>query len=413
MSEERIVAVTGMGAVSPVGNNVPENWKNLLAGKSGIGPITKFDASNCRCRIAGEVHNLALDEHISPKEIRRMDAFCHFALVAAKEAMASSGLEEGNYEPERSGVLVSSGIGGLGTITEQAVIMRTKGLDRVSPMLVPMMISDMASGQLAIHYNMQGPNYGIVSACASALHSVGEAYWMIRRGDADIMLCGGAEAGVVELGQAAFSSMHALSERNDAPQEACRPFDKDRDGFVPAEGAGILVLEEYERAKKRGANILALVVGYGLSCDAHHITAPREDALCSSRAIVNAFNCAKLPVEQLAYVNAHGTSTPLNDRCETMALKKALGEHARKIAISSTKSMTGHMPGAAGGFESVVCVSAIQNGCVPPTINQVTPDPDCDLDYVPNQAREMAVPLALNLSFGFGGHNAAVLFKRP
>ena len=413
MADERIVAVTGMGAVSPVGNSVAENWANLLAGKSGIGPITRFDASSCRCRIGGEIHNLDLEKYISSKEIKRMDPFCHFALVAAREAMESSGLLDGNYDPARCGVLVSSGIGGLTTITDQAVIMHERGLDRVSPMLVPMMISDMASGLLAIHYNMQGPNYGIVSACASALHSVGEAYWMIRRGDADIMLCGGAEAGVVAIGQSAFSSMRALSERNDDPQTASRPFDKDRDGFVPAEGAGIIVLEDYQHAKARGANVLAIVAGYGLTCDAHHITAPRDDALCSSRAIENAFKCANLPIEQVAYVNAHGTSTPLNDRCETMALKKALGEHARKVAISSTKSMTGHMLGAAGGFESVVCVSAIQHGCVPPTINQFTPDPDCDLDYVPNTAREMEVPLALNLSFGFGGHNAAVLFKRP
>ncbi len=412
MAEERLVAVTGMGAVSPVGNNVGDNWNNLLAGKCGIGPVTRFDASECRCRIAGEVRGLELEKYISPKEQKRMDPFCHYALVAAQEAMESSGLAEGNYDPARTGVLVSSGIGGLTTITEQAIVMHERGLSRVSAMLVPMMISDMASGLLAMHYNMQGPNFGIVSACASALHSVGEAYWVIRRGDADIMLCGGAEAGVVAIGQSAFASMRALSERNDDPQTACRPFDKDRDGFVPAEGAGILVLEDYEHAKKRGAEILALVAGYGLSCDAHHITAPRDDALCSSRAIENAFRCAGLPKEQLAYINAHGTSTPLNDKCETMAIKKALGEHSRKVSISSTKSMTGHLLGAAGGFESVVCVSAIKNGCVPPTINQFTPDPDCDLDYVPNTARELDVPLALNLSFGFGGHNAAVLFKR-
>lgn len=412
MAEERLVAVTGIGAVSPIGNNVKDSWESLIAGKCGIGPVTRFDASECRCRIAGEIKNLKLEKYISPKEQKRMDPFCHYALVAAQEAMENAGLADGNYEPDRAGVLVSSGIGGLTTITEQAIVMHERGLSRVSAMLVPMMISDMASGLLAMHYNMQGPNFGIVSACASALHSVGEAYWVIRRGDADIMLCGGAEAGVVAIGQSAFASMRALSERNDDPQTACRPFDKDRDGFIPAEGAGILVLEDYEHAKKRGAEILALVAGYGLTCDAHHITAPRDDALCSSRAIENAFRCAGLPKEQLAYINAHGTSTPLNDKCETMAIKRALGDHARKVSISSTKSMTGHMLGAAGGFESVVCVSAINNGCVPPTINQFTADPDCDLDYVPNVARELDVPLALNLSFGFGGHNAAVLFKR-
>ncbi len=413
MSDERRVVVTGIGAVSSVGNNVNDCWNALVAGRSGIAAVTRFDTTGMRCRIGGEVKGLDMDSYLTPKEQRRLDLFCHFAVVAGDEALKCAGISSGNVDnPLRYGVLVSSGIGGLATLTEQARIMNTRGVERVSPLMVPMMIADMASGYLAIRYDFRGPNFGIVSACASGLHSIGEAFWMIKRGDADVMLTGGAEAGVVKLGHSGFSSMHALSERNDDPEGACRPFDRDRDGFVPAEGAGVLVLESEEHARRRGAERLAEMVGYGLSGDAHHITAPRDDALSSSAAIANAFSHAGLPVERLAYVNAHGTSTQLNDKCETLALKKALGEHAWKTAISSTKSMTGHMLGAAGGFESVICVKAIRGGCVPPTINQFNRDPDCDLDYVPNEAREMEVPLALNLSFGFGGHNAAVLFAR-
>lgn len=424
MSDKRRIVVTGLGAVTSVGNSVSECWKALLSGKCGIGPVSKFDASGLRCRIVGEVKGLDLDAYLTPKEQKRLDPFCHFAVVACDEALKDAGLYDvakafvdGNapdstFEPERCGVLVSSGIGGLNTISEQVAVMAGRGADRVSPMLVPMMIADMASGFLAIRYGFQGPNFGIVSACASGLHSIGEAYWMIRRGDADVMLAGGAEEGVVRVGHAGFASMHALSERNDDPQTASRPFDRDRDGFVPAEGAGVLVLEEESHARKRGAKIYAEVVGYGLSGDAHHITAPREDALCSSAAIKNAFRCAGLPYDELSYVNAHGTSTPMNDKCETAALKRALGDVAYRTPVSSTKSMTGHMLGAAGGFESVVCVKAIETSCVPPTINQFNPDPECDLDYVPNTMRELPVNLALNLSFGFGGHNAAVLFKK-
>ena len=419
MSSERRIVVTGLGAVSSVGNNVNACWDALLAGRSGIGLLTKFDASSLRCRIGGEVKGLDLDASLTPKEQKRLDPFCHFAVVAADEALrdagimdASSTIPEGTIDPERFGVLVSSGIGGLVSITEQVKVMEARGAERVSPMLVPMMIADMASGFLAIRYGFRGPNFGIVSACASGLHSIGEAYWMIRRGDADCMLAGGAEEGVVKIGQAGFSSMHALSERNDSPETASRPFDKDRDGFVPAEGAGVLVLEEEEHAKRRGARIYAEVVGYGLSADAHHITAPREDALGASAAIKNAFRCANVPYDELSYINAHGTSTPMNDKCETAAIKLTLGDKAYKTAISSTKSMTGHMLGAAGGFESVVCVKAIETSCIPPTINQFTPDPDCDLDYVPNKMLEIPVNLALNLNFGFGGHNAAVLFRK-
>lgn len=406
------VVVTGLGAISCIGNNVAENWNNLLSGKSGISKITKFDASSLRCQIGGEVKNLDLSFCLDEKEQRRLDPFCHFAVAAAAEALNNAGIEDGAVDSDRTGVLVSSGIGGLNTIEEQCEVKAKRGLNRISPMLVPMMIANMASGYIAIKHGFRGPNFGIVSACASGLHSIGEAFWIIKRGDADVMLAGGAEEGIQALGHGGFSSMRALSERNDDPEHASRPFDKDRDGFVPAEGGGVLVLETEEHARKRGANILAEVVGYGLSCDAYHITAPREDALSSSMAIKNAFKCACLPVTDVAYINAHGTSTPMNDRCETQAIKLALGEHAHKVAISSTKSMVGHMLGGAGGYESVVCIKAIQDNCVPPTINQFTPDAECDLDYVPNTARNLQVPLALNLSFGFGGHNAAVLFRK-
>lgn len=419
MSGERRIVVTGLGAVSSVGNSVDASWSALLSGRSGIGPVTKFDASGLRCRIAGEVKGLDLDASLTLKEQKRLDPFCHFAVVAADEALKDSGIMDSNgaisdgaIEPERCGVLVSSGIGGLASITEQVKVMEGRGPERVSPMLVPMMIADMASGFLAIRYGFRGPNFGIVSACASGLHSIGEAYWMIRRGDAECMLAGGAEEGVVRIGQAGFSSMHALSERNDDPETASRPFDSGRDGFVPAEGAGVLVLEEEEHAKKRGAKIYAEVVGYGLSADAYHITAPRDDAQGAAAAIKNAFRCAGLPYDEISYINAHGTSTPMNDKCETAAIKMTFGEKAYRTPVSSTKSMTGHMLGAAGGFESVVCVKAIETSCIPPTINQFTPDPDCDLDYVPNKMREMPVKLALKLNFGFGGHNAAVLFRK-
>lgn len=412
MSYERRIVVTGLGAVSSVGNTVEESWRALLAGRSGVDTITRFDPSGLRCRIAGEVKGLNMDEFMNPKEQKRLDLFCQFAVVAGAEALKSAGLDGEQTDNARCGVIVSSGIGGMHTIIEQTKVMESRGKERVSPMLVPMMISDMASGYLAMKHNFQGPNFCVVSACASALHSIGEAFWIIKRGDADVMMAGGTEAGVVDLGIAGFASMHALSTRNDDPAAACRPFDRDRDGFVPAEGAGILVLEEEQHARRRGANILAEVVGYGLSCDAYHFTAPRDDASCTTAAIEAAFRMARLPVTDLAYINAHGTSTVMNDKCETLAIKQALGEHARKVAISSTKSMTGHMLGASGGFESIVCVKAIQESCVPPTINQCNPDPDCDLDYVPNEAREMAVPLALKLNFGFGGHNAAVLFRK-
>ena len=412
MMQKRVV-VTGLGAVSPVGNDVESCWKSLLAGKSGIGPVTKFDATGYRCMIAGEVKGLDTEAIIGPKEAKRLDLFCHYAVVACDEALAQAGLTEAKgIDETRAGVIVSSGIGGLTTIEEQIRSLAEKGPRGVSAMSIPMMISNMASGYVAIRHHLKGPNFCIVTACASGLHSIGEAYWMIVRGDADVMVCGGTEAVVEPFSLAGFGSLKALSANNDDPEHASRPFDKDRDGFVPAEGAGVLVIESEEHAKKRGANILAEVVGYGLSADAYHITHPAENGEGIQRAIKMAFQHANLPYDALDYVNAHGTSTKLNDLTETASLKMVFGEKAKQTPVSSTKSMTGHMLGAAGGFESVVCIKSIMHGVVPPTINYTTPDPDCDLDYVPNEAREVDVRLALNNNLGFGGHNASVLFAK-
>ena len=411
--QQKRVVITGLGAVSPVGNDVESCWQNLLAGKSGIGPVTKFDATGYRCMIAGEVKGLDTEAIIGPKEAKRLDLFCHYAVVASDEALAQAGLTEAQgIDETRAGVIVSSGISGLTTIEEQIRSLAEKGPKGVSALSIPMMISNMASGYVAIRHHLKGPNFCIVTACASGLHSIGEAYWMIVRGDADVMVCGGTEAVVEPFSLAGFGSLKALSANNEDPEHASRPFDKDRDGFVPAEGAGVLVMESEDPAKKRGANILAEIVGYGLSADAFHITAPAENGEGSQRAIKMAFQHAGLPYDALDYVNAHGTSTRLNDTTETTSLKMVLGERARQIPVSSTKSMTGHMLGAAGGFESVVCVKSIMHGIVPPTINYTTPDPDCDLDYVPNEAREVDVRLALNNNLGFGGHNASVLFAK-
>ena len=411
--QQKRVVITGLGAVSPVGNDVDSCWQNLLAGKSGIGPVTKFDATGYRCMIAGEVKGLDTEAIIGPKEAKRLDLFCHYAVVASDEALAQAGLTEAKgIDETRAGVIVSSGIGGLTTIEDQIRSLAEKGPRGVSAMSIPMMISNMASGYVAIRHHLKGPNFCIVTACASGLHSIGEAYWMIVRGDADVMVCGGTEAVVEPFSLAGFGSLKALSANNDDPEHASRPFDKDRDGFVPAEGAGVLVIESEEHAKKRGANILAEIVGYGLSADAFHITAPAENGEGSQRAIKMAFQHAGLPYDALDYVNAHGTSTRLNDTTETTSLKMVLGERAEQMTVSRTKSMTGHMLEAAGGFESVVCVKSIMHGIVPPTINYTTPDPDCDLDYVPNEAREVDVRLALNNNLGFGGHNASVLFAK-
>jgi 3-oxoacyl-[acyl-carrier-protein] synthase II len=415
MNDRRVV-ITGTGIVSCVGNSVDEFWDSISNGRSGIGPITRFDASGYRARIAGEIKDFDITKYIPFKEAKRLDLFCQYAIAAADEAMAQAGLPgdvaEHGITPGRVGTVVSSGIGGLGTITRQQTVLDARGPGRVSPLLIPMMIGDLAAGNLSIRYNAQGPNMGLVTACATATHSIGEALWMIKRDDADIMIAGGAEASIVPIGVAGFCSMKALSTRNDDPQGASRPFDANRDGFVMAEGSGVLILEELEHAKKRGANIIAEVVGYGTTGDAFHITSPNPEGIGAANAITTAMRHAGINPEDIDYINAHGTSTSLNDKYETKAIKRALGEAAKTVSISSTKGTTGHGLGAAGGLESIACLKAIQNGLIPPTINYETPDPECDLDYTPNKAKEKDVKLALNVNLGFGGHNGALLFKR-
>jgi len=413
LGRDKRVVITGMGVVSAVGCDVATFWANLLAGRSGIGPITRFDATGCRCRVAAEVRDLDITDYLDAKEARRLDLFCHFAVAAGDQAVKQAGLlDYAGLDKDRVGVLVSSGVGGLQTVTDQAVILSQRGFGRISPLTVPMMIPDMAPGFLSIRYGFKGPNFAVVSACATGTHSIGEASWIIRRGDADVMLAGGAENCTVGLGIGAFASMKALTGRNDDPTRASRPFDKDRDGFVPAEGGGVLVLESYEHAVARGATILGELTGYGLSGDAYHITAPDPTGAGAARSLNMALARAGLAAEDVSYINAHGTSTPLNDQVETRGFKLALGETAYRIPISSTKSMTGHALGAAGALESIVCLLAIRDGIVPPTINYETPDPDCDLDYVPNTARKVSVRHAVNVNLGFGGHNAALVFSR-
>ena len=415
MNKRRVV-VTGCGVISCVGNDVKTFWDAVVNGRCGLGPVTRFDVSEYRTRIAGEVKDFNVCDYLSFKESKRMDLFCHYAIAAADEAMKQAGLpvngEWGNVDPDRVGVLVSSGIGGLETITEQAKTLFDKGPARISPLLIPMMISDISSGNISIRYGARGPNMAIVTACATGCHSIGESYWMVARDDADIMICGGAEASISKLGIAGFCAEKAMSTRNDDPLHASRPFDRDRDGFVMSEGSGVLILEELEHAKKRGATILAEVIGYGLSGDGYHITSPAPDGNGGARAMKMAMKHAGIAPEQISYINAHSTSTELNDKFETLAIKGALGEAAKSVAVSSTKGVTGHGLGAAGGFESIVCVQSIINNVVPPTINYETPDPECDLDVTPNTAREMEVKVALNSNLGFGGHNGALLFSK-
>ena len=416
MMKERRVVVTGCGAISCVGNSVPELWDAVKNGRCGLDKVTRFDTTGFRSEIAGEVKNFDVTKYMSAKEAKRLDLFCQFAIAAADEAVAQAGAEftseDCPIDRDRVGVLVSSGIGGLASMCEQDAIYMTKGPGRISPLMIPMMIGDLASGNISMRYNVRGPNFGLVSACASGCHSIGEAFWMIKRDDADMMITGGAEAAIVPLGYAGFCSMKAMSSRNDDPQHASRPFDAQRDGFVMSEGAGVLVLEELEHALKRGANILAEVVGYGATGDAYHITSPHPEGQGAASAIKMALRHAGLSAEDVDYINAHGTSTELNDKYETLAIKAALGEHAGKVSVSSTKGSTGHALGAAGGLESIVCVQAIVNQTVPPTINYENPDPDCDLDITPNVAREREIDVALNINLGFGGHNGVVAFKR-
>lgn len=413
MADKRRVVITGTGVVSSVGTGVDSFWSALLNGKSGIGPTTVFDASDMRCQISGQVEGFDLSKHLTRKEARRLDPFCHYAVAAADEAIAQAGIaDDATVDPHRAGVLIGGGIGGIRTLESQAAVLRERGPAKASPLMVPMMIIDMASGYVSMRYKLKGPNLAVVTACASATHAIGEAMWIIKRGDADMMVTGGSEACLSRLGTAGFCSMKALSERNDDPEHASRPFDAGRDGFIPSEGAGILVLESNEHATARGAEILAEIVGYGASGDAYHITAPDPDGEGAVRAINASLIHESIPVKEIDYINAHGTSTPLNDKMETAAIKQALGEYAYEIPVSSTKSMTGHALGAAGGLEAIVCVQALRNGAVPPTTNHDDPDPDCDLDYVPNEARETEVDTALSINLGFGGHNAVLAFRK-
>ena len=408
----RRVVVTGMGCISPVGNTVKETWDALLAGKSGAGPITLFDASRHKTRFAAEVKGFDPVAVFGNRDARKMDRFAQFATVATLEALEQAGLNVDESNRDRIGVVLGTGIGGIGTIMEQAETMRERGPDRVSPFLVPMMISDSAAGMLAIRLGVRGPNMALATACASGNNAIGEAMEMIRRGAADMMIAGGSEGALVPITMAGMNVMGALSTRNDDPLTASRPFDKDRDGFLMGEGSGILILESLESAQARGANILCEMSGYGTTDDAYHISAPAENGAGAANSMKYALEDAGLEVTDINYINAHGTSTPLNDKSETAAIKTVFGEQAYKIPISSTKSMTGHLLGASGAVEAVFSILAMQKGIIPATINYQTPDPECDLDYVPNQPRKVEVKHAMSNSFGFGGHNATLVFSQ-
>ena len=413
MSYPRRVVVTGMGVITPVGNDLQSFWKNLTAGVSGIGPITHFDVSAYDCKIAGEVRDFEAVKYFkTPKDVRRTDRFTHLAVAAAKNAMADAGLSEPIGDPERFGCIIGSGIGGLKTTEDQHTVLMERGPGRLSPFMIPMLISNMASGIVSMEYGLQGPNFAPVSACATSAHAIGEAWRMIRDGDADAFLAGGSEAAIVPLGIGGFAAMRALSTRNDAPTAASRPWDKDRDGFVMGEGAGIIVLEELEHAKARGARIYGEIAGYGQSADAYHMSAPLPNHEQAQRSMRLALAKAGINANEVDYINAHGTSTPVGDVAETRAVKAVFGDYAKNgLLVSSTKSMTGHLLGAAGAVETVVCLQAIQTGIIPPTINLENPDDECDLDFVPKVAREHKVKVAVNNSFGFGGHNVSIVTR--
>lgn len=406
------VVITGIGVVTPVGNNLDEFWDNLTGGISGVGTISRFDTTGYSSKIAAEVKNFNPTDFIDRKEARRMDRFTHYALAATAMALENAGLDVSKINGARAGVILGSGVGGIETLEEQHRVLAARGPGRVSPFFIPMMISNMASGRIAINYGLRGCNITTTSACASSANALGDAFKVIQHGQADIMISGGTEAPITPLAVAGFCSMKALSTRNDDPAGASRPFDTGRDGFVIAEGAVILVLEEMEHALARGAQILAEITGYGASCDAYHITAPDPVGTGAVLSMRLALDDAGLAPEEVDYINAHGTSTSLGDKLETLAIKEVFGIHAKNLAVSSTKSMTGHLLGAAGGLETAVCVLAINKGVIPPTINLTHPDPDCDLDYVPNVARRADVAVALTNSFGFGGHNATLVIER-
>jgi 3-oxoacyl-[acyl-carrier-protein] synthase II len=410
--ESRRVVVTGMGVVSPLGSDLAEFWKRLTAGESGIGPVTRFDITKYDTRIAGEVKDFRAEDYMERKDARRADLFVQYAIAGTRKAVAQAGIRDGNIDPDRYGVVIGSGIGGIATFEDQHKNLMEKGPSRVSPFFIPMMISDLASGMVSTQFGAKGPNYCTVSACSSGAHAVGDACRIIQRGEADVMITGGSEAPITPVAFAGFCSMKAMSTRNDEPARASRPFDSERDGFVMGEGAGILVLEEYEHARQRGAAALAEIVGYGATGDAHHMTAPAPEGEGAARAMRAAVCDSGYSLESFGYLNAHGTSTPLNDKFETQAIKSVFGDHAKKLAISSTKSMTGHLLGAAGGIETIICVLALQSQCLPPTINYEHPDPDCDLDYVPNTARPVELQSALSNSLGFGGHNVTLALSR-
>ncbi|OGI44149.1 MAG: beta-ketoacyl-[acyl-carrier-protein] synthase II [Candidatus Muproteobacteria bacterium RBG_16_65_31] len=411
MSKRRVV-ITGLGIVSPLGIGVAENWRNITAGRGGIGRVTHFDATGYPSAIAGEVKNFDPAQYVSEKEARRMDRFIQLGMAAAIEAIKDSGLAVTEANAERIGVHIGAGIGGVSTIEEMTLTIKERGPRRVTPFFVPMCIINMISGDLSVMFGLKGPNLSMVTACATATHAVGDAGRLIEYGDADVMIAGGAEAAITPTALAGFGNAKALSTRNDSPETASRPWDKDRDGFVLGEGAGIVVLEEYEHAQRRGARIYCELIGFGMSGDAYHMTSPPADGEGAARCMRNAMRNAGVNPEQVQYINAHGTSTLLGDRAETLAVKTAFGAHAKKLAVSSTKSMTGHLLGAAGGVEAVYTALAIQHQVAPPTINLTTPDPECDLDYVPGSARAMKIAVAVSNSFGFGGTNGTIILRR-
>jgi len=418
--EPRRVVVTGLGALTPLGNTAEEFWAGLVQGRSGIGPITKFDAHakdahgayRYPTRIAGEIRNFDPLSFVDKKEARRLDPYLQYAVASAVMAVQDAGVDVGKVDSARFGVIVGSGIGGITTLLEGEHVLQEKGPERVSPFLIPMLIVNMASGLVSMRFGAKGPNTSVVTACATGNHAIGDAFKVIQRGDADLMIAGGAEAIIVPLTMAGFCAMKAMTNRNDDPPRASRPFEADRDGFVPSEGAGIVVLEALEHARRRDARIYAEIIGYGASADAHHMTAPDPDGDGALRAMAGAMRDAGLEPTAIGYINAHGTSTPYNDKFETIAIKRLFGEHAGRLAVSSTKSMTGHLLGAAGGVEAIATTLALHHGILPPTINYEKPDPECDLDYIPNQARKQDVDFALSNAFGFGGTNATLAFKK-
>jgi 3-oxoacyl-[acyl-carrier-protein] synthase II len=411
LADSQRVVITGLGAITPLGLDVDSFFQGLLEGKNGISKVESFDTEKFTCKIGGEIKDFDATNYMDPKEVRRNDRFVHFAFAATKQAVADAGLNMDQEDPDRVGVFIGSGIGGMDTIEKNCIKLIEGGPRKVSPFMIPALISNMASGVIGIELGAMGPNFSIVSACATGAHAIGESLKTLRLGEADVMIAGGSEATITSLSYAGFCSMKAMSTNNDDPEHASRPFDLNRDGFVMGEGAGVVVLETLEHAKKRGAKIHCELVGYGASCDANHITAPHPEGKGLIGAMKRALHSAQLNTTDVGYINAHGTSTPYNDRFETMAVKTLFGEHMKNVPMSSTKSMTGHLLGAAGGVESVACVRMLETGILAPTINYQEPDPDCDLDYVPNEAREAKISVAMSNSLGFGGQNASLVFK--